>query len=114
MKRLIPLLVLLLILPLLALAQGTKQEDQNAVHSITVPDVPADLKDGPGKQLVEQYCGICHTPGYIPMQPLFPKDKWDGIVHKMIKVYGAPVPEDVAQKIIDYLGTHYSPPGSAG
>ncbi len=109
MKRLILLMTVLFALPGPAFSQGTKDEDMNAVHSITLPKVPVQLKEGKGKALVEKYCAICHSPDYIPMQPAFPQERWDGIVHKMIKVYGAPVPEDVAKEIIEYLGNNYGP-----
>lgn len=109
MKRLLLLLIVLFALPVPAFSQGEKKEAMKAVHSITLPKVPVKLKEGKGRALVEKYCAICHSPDYIPMQPPFPREKWEGIVHKMIKVYGAPVPEDVAREIIEYLGNNYGP-----
>ncbi|RQW83916.1 MAG: hypothetical protein EHM79_14970 [Geobacter sp.] len=34
--------------------------------------------------------------------------RWGEIVNTMIKVYGAPIPPDVAKVIIIYLGSAYS------
>ena len=109
MKRIVLSLLILLALPTLALTQGVKNADQAAVHSITLPDVPIHLKAGPGEATTAKYCGICHTTGYIPMQPGFPEAKWAAIVEKMRKVFGAPVSDKAAGEIARYLGTHYGP-----
>ncbi len=77
------------------------------VHSITLPTIPPHLKDGPGKDKVMTWCAICHTPDYIPMQPLLPAKTWEGEVHKMIKVFGAPIPDADAKTIISYLVSQY-------
>jgi cytochrome c5 len=83
-------------------------DETSSVHSITLPVVPVELKDGVGKDKVMAFCSICHSPDYIPMQPLLPAKTWDAVVHKMIKVFGAPVGEDDAKIIIDYLSAQYS------
>ena len=68
------------------------------------------LADGDGKQLVEANCVTCHSLDYIPMNaPFLNRAGWDGEVHKMIKVMGAPISEDEAARIIDYLSQHYGP-----
>jgi hypothetical protein len=43
------------------------------------------------------------------MQPPLPADMWAAEVNKMIKTYGASIPEDATQKIIQYLQSHYTP-----
>jgi hypothetical protein len=43
------------------------------------------------------------------MQPPLPAAAWASEVKKMIDVYGAPMPDEAAQKIIKYLQTHYTP-----
>jgi cytochrome c5 len=78
-----------------------------AVHSIVLPVVKTDLKDGVGKEKVEALCGICHSLDYIPMQPPLSKAQWTGTVNKMIKVMGAPVSEQDAPVIVEYLTEHY-------
>jgi mono/diheme cytochrome c family protein len=66
------------------------------------------LKDGPGKELVVANCVMCHSLDYIPMNSVFLDRKgWEGSVNKMIKVMGAPVKPEDAQKIIDYLAENY-------
>jgi hypothetical protein len=66
------------------------------------------LKDAPGKELVVANCAICHSLDYIPMNSVFLDRKgWEASVTKMIKVMGAPVKPEDAQRIIDYLAENY-------
>jgi mono/diheme cytochrome c family protein len=73
------------------------------------PAYPPVLAAGDGRQEVEAYCGTCHSSRYITMQPPLPAGAWADEVNKMVKTYGASVPGDAAQKIIQYLGSHYTP-----
>jgi hypothetical protein len=68
-----------------------------------------ELAAGEGKDDVENNCELCHSPRYITMQPPLPAQGWADEVTKMRKTYGASIPEDTSQKIIQYLGTHYTP-----
>jgi len=66
------------------------------------------LKDGEGKQLVEGNCVMCHSLDYIPMNSVFLDRKgWEASVSKMVKVMGAPIGEQDAAAIVDYLATNY-------
>jgi cytochrome c5 len=66
------------------------------------------LRDGPGRQLVEASCIMCHSLDYIPMNsPFLDRKGWEASVNKMIKVMGAPIAEADAQKIVDYLAGQY-------
>jgi cytochrome c5 len=66
------------------------------------------LRDGPGRQLVEANCVMCHSLDYIPMNsPFLDRKGWEASVNKMIKVMGAPIAEADAQKIVDYLAAQY-------
>jgi len=78
-------------------------------ESAAYPAFAVDLAPGEGRAEVQIYCNTCHTPRYILMQPPLPAAVWDAEVHKMIKTLGAPIPEADAQKIIQYLQTHYTP-----
>ena len=51
---------------------------------------------------------MCIRDSYITMQPVLPASTWTDEVNKMIKTYGAAVPDDAAQKIIQYLQSHYT------
>jgi cytochrome c5 len=74
-------------------------------YPIYYPEVAA----GDGKDDVETYCELCHSPRYITMQPPLPAQAWADEVNKMRKTFGASIPEEDAQKIIQYLGSHYTP-----
>jgi len=66
------------------------------------------LRAGPGRQLVEANCVMCHSLDYIPMNsPFLDRKGWEASVNKMIKVMGAPIAEPDAQKIVDYLAGQY-------
>ncbi|MGH8693900.1 MAG: c-type cytochrome [Burkholderiales bacterium] len=66
------------------------------------------LRDGPGRQLVEANCVMCHSLDYIPMNsPFLDRKGWEASVNKMIKVMGAPIAEADTQKIVDYLTGQY-------
>ena len=67
-----------------------------------------ELKDGPGKDLVLTHCAVCHSVDYIPMNsPFLDRKGWEASVNKMVKVMGAPIPPEDAQKIVDYLAGQY-------
>ena len=70
---------------------------------------PTNLVPGDGQSEVASYCNTCHSPRYITLQPPLPAEVWAAEVNKMVKVYGASIPEDSTQKIITYLQSHYTP-----
>jgi sulfite dehydrogenase (cytochrome) subunit B len=66
------------------------------------------LKDAPGRDVVEDYCGACHSLDYPRTNSGFLDRKgWQAEVDKMIKAYGAPIAENDAKTIVDYLATNY-------
>jgi cytochrome c5 len=68
----------------------------------------ATLKPGPGKDVVENACGACHSLSYIPMNsPFLDQAKWDATVKKMINAFGAVVEPDEVKTIVDYLAKNY-------
>jgi len=80
---------------------------EGAKRSITLPAASVFLKAGPGMDETSRYCGICHSLDYITTQQKFPKVKWQGVVNKMIKTYGAPIPDKDAKIIVDYISANY-------
>jgi mono/diheme cytochrome c family protein len=72
-------------------------------------DEPAvDLKPGPGLDKVQGNCTACHSFDYIPMNsPFLNAAAWTAEVTKMIKVMGAPIGDDDAKAIADYLTKNY-------
>ena len=82
-------------------------EEMDTVHTITLPTIPPDLKEGAGKDKTMVFCAICHSVDYISMQPHLPAKNWDALVQKMIKVFGAPISEEDAKTISSYLAAQY-------
>jgi hypothetical protein len=74
-------------------------------YSVYTPLFPS----GDGVSEVKAYCNTCHSPRYIAMQPPLPAAVWAGEVNKMVNTYGASIPDDSKQKIIQYLQTHFTP-----
>ena len=79
------------------------------VRSIELPgDNPmAELKAGPGVEVVRANCIACHSTYYIVRQPGSDAKRWEGEVKKMIGVYGAPISEADAKVIVQYLAATY-------
>ena len=66
------------------------------------------LRDGVGRDLVTANCVMCHSLDYIQMNsPFLDRKGWETSVNKMIKVMGAPIAENDAKAIIDYLTANY-------
>lgn len=66
------------------------------------------LKPAPEAVLVRANCSICHSVDYIEMNaPFMKRAAWETEVRKMIKVMGAPVPEDAVPQIVNYLVQRY-------
>jgi len=78
------------------------------VFPASAQDRPVQLKKAPGVDKVEANCQACHTLAYIPMNsPFLNAAGWDAEVTKMIKAYGAPIDDDDAKAIADYLKKNY-------
>ena len=98
---------------MLTLASGNAQgqsgsdQDKSGIHSITLPVIEVTLKPGPGVDKVRTLCNICHSLDYITMQPALPGATWSAEVNKMIKVMGAPINEENAKIISEYLSVQY-------
>lgn len=66
------------------------------------------LKPDAARELVVANCSGCHSLDYIQMNSGFLKpDNWKATVTKMVKVMGAPIPEQDVPTIVEYLGKHY-------
>jgi mono/diheme cytochrome c family protein len=67
------------------------------------------LKDGPGKELTSGRCAICHTLEYIPSNaPAMDRAGWQKTVQKMRERFGAPISDEDAKSILDYLSANYA------
>ncbi|HET7840188.1 MAG TPA: cytochrome c [Terriglobia bacterium] len=75
-------------------------------------ELPADnamatLKAGAGMEVTRGNCSICHSTDYIVRQAGGDAAHWRPEVEKMIKVYGAPVSDEDARTIVEYLASAY-------
>jgi cytochrome c5 len=104
-------IVALLVYSVVAMAGDQGLIKEGSKRSITLPAPVVSLKDGPGKDITSSYCRICHSLDYITTQQKFPKAKWQAEVTKMVKTYGAPISEENARIIADYIATHYGTGG---
>jgi hypothetical protein len=57
--------------------------------------------------MVTANCQICHSLDYISLQPSLSREKWTAIVKKMRATYGAPLPEDKVDDVVEYLAANY-------
>jgi len=89
---------------------AAREMSDDAQYSVaSYPTFEVGLAEGAGRAETQIYCSSCHTPRYITMQPPLPAATWDAEVQKMVKTFGATIPEADAQKIAQYLHEHYTP-----
>jgi hypothetical protein len=66
------------------------------------------LRDAPDRDLVAARCSVCHSVDYVQMNaPVFDRAGWQKSVRKMIDTFGAPINEDDAKRIVEYLANNY-------
>jgi hypothetical protein len=101
-RKMLPL-ALLVVAMVLAPVSGRTQP------LLTLKSVTVDLPDsertftGPGSDAVNNNCLACHSAGMVLNQPVLAKSVWQAEVTKMIQSYKAPVSEEDAAAIVDYL-----------
>ena len=67
------------------------------------------LKEGPGRELTAARCAICHSADYLPNNaPAMDRTAWGKTIQKMRDRYGAPITDQEAQEILDYLAGNYA------
>jgi mono/diheme cytochrome c family protein len=72
--------------------------DETRIRMTDAPETPALIAN----------CGGCHSLDYIQMNSRFVKRAgWEAEVKKMVSVMGAPVSEEDAAKLVDYLTREY-------
>lgn len=67
------------------------------------------LTDGTGRDLTVGRCIVCHSLEYIPSNaPAMNRAGWEKTIQKMRDRFGAPLTEEEARQILDYLAANYS------
>jgi len=67
------------------------------------------LVPGPGAELTQAKCAICHEIGYVTRAPQS-RARWEEVMRVMVQ-RGTPVTPDEVKIITDYLATYYNPEG---
>ena len=94
-----------------ALAAATCGDAPRAA-SAPMPAVAAEvteLRAGEGRDLTLGRCVICHSVEYIPANaPAMNRAAWQKTIQKMRERFGAPITDEEAKQILDYLSANYS------
>lgn len=68
-----------------------------------------ELREGAGKDLTIGRCIICHSVEYIPSNAAaMNRAAWQKTIQKMKDRFGAPITDEEAKEILDYLDANYS------
>jgi sulfite dehydrogenase (cytochrome) subunit B len=81
-------------------------------HSAPAPTAATEvteLREGPGRDLTVGRCIVCHSVEYIPSNaPAMNRAGWQKSIQKMKDRFGAPITDEEAKQILDYLDANYS------
>jgi hypothetical protein len=73
------------------------------------PEEFTQLKDGAGRDVTVSRCIICHSLEYIPSNaPAMDRTGWQKSIQKMRDRFGAPLTDEEAREVLDYLAASYS------
>jgi sulfite dehydrogenase (cytochrome) subunit B len=95
---------------LMALSAALLGIGGTALAAYQLPPETATLAPGLNRDVAEEHCIVCHSVDYITTQPrnlADPRKFWSAEVNKMRQVYGAPIPDEDAAKIVEYLVATY-------
>jgi cytochrome c1 len=101
----------LLAVSLIALSVSlAKAQENKDIYKTDLPYYDWKMKDGKYKEVFEQNCLMCHSPGYVFGQAKGKsgKDMWRTVVYQMINEFKAPISKENAEKIIEYLNENYT------
>lgn len=83
----------------LALVGALAFADEDAIH----------LRDGGARDLTAARCAICHSVDYIQGNaPVLDRAGWQKEIQKMRDRFGAPITDEEARQILDYLAGSYA------
>lgn len=83
-------------------------EETGSLRTFALPPDPIFFQPGPGQEVANTYCLICHSADYIYTQPPHSQEKWQSLVLKMKKVFGCPIPDDQIPALATYLSQQNS------
>lgn len=93
---------------LCATATLPEAEAANAIRTFKSVDVDLPFgdrmfPDGRGSDAINNNCLACHSAGMVLNQPPLSRATWQSEVAKMRAAYNAPISDDDAASIVDYL-----------
>ncbi len=74
---------------------------------IELPAETGVFKTGPGVEIANGQCLVCHSVEYVATQPPLPRAFWTASVKKMREKYGAAIPDEQVEPLLEYLAAHY-------
>jgi len=77
------------------------------VMKIELPPETGSFKPTAASELANAQCLTCHSVEYVVIQPPMPKAFWTAEVKKMREKYGASIPEEVIEPLVNYLADNY-------
>ncbi len=91
----------------LALASSLGGVSLGGPVKIELPPEKGSFKPGPGSEIANGQCLVCHSVEYVVTQPPMPLKFWAGSVKKMQDKFGAEIPADLVAPLADYLARTY-------
>jgi sulfite dehydrogenase (cytochrome) subunit B len=80
----------------------------SAAHAAVAVEV-TELRDGLGRDLTSGRCIICHSVEHIPSSaPAMNRAAWQKTIQKMRDRFGAPITDEEANQILEYLAANHS------
>jgi hypothetical protein len=84
-------------------AKGSNEGPQKwAVVSVELPVSNEIFPSGPGSDVADSQCLICHSAGMVLRQPPLTKEEWRAEILKMRSAYGALLPVDQVDALSEY------------
>jgi cytochrome c5 len=96
-----------------ALGRSTDTTAASASHSAASESSVSEEEAAPGedRELFIARCTSCHSVDYVSMHARFgTRALWEMEVAKMRNAFKAPLSDDEARRIVDYLARAYGPP----
>ncbi|GLU35009.1 cytochrome c [Trinickia caryophylli] len=91
-------------------AQAARQEAiappvHLAVLNVTLPPGESTFPPGPGVEIANANCVMCHSTGMVLRQPPLTVSEWKTEIMKMRSAFGAPITPDQIDGLAHYLNT---------
>jgi cytochrome c551/c552 len=80
---------------------------QAVALDIKLPPETAAFKQDAGAEIANGQCLTCHSVEYVVIQPPMQRAFWKAEVQKMQQKYGAPIPQEQVEAVVDYLTRNY-------